>query len=235
MNPVTLFPGERLILTRNIPAFMSAFSVPKGTQILEWTNGGLSNGGEVIQLGRPGPLDASNFISFVRVDRVKYDDSAPWPADADGLGLSLTKIAEKDYGNDFINWSAMALSPGDIAPGERFDTWATQNSIANPLGDEDGDGLINLLEYAFDLNPNNPDSAEPLALNPFGSTYDLAFEIDLARPDVDIVLQESPDLINWTNVSTVAGAMVSGKQTRSVSRRTNGTQMFHRLQVSQKP
>ena len=235
VNPVTLFPGERLILTRNIPAFMSAFSVPKGTQILEWTNGGLSNGGEVIQLGRPGPLDASNFISFVRVDRVKYDDSAPWPADADGLGLSLTKIAEKDYGNDFINWSAMALSPGDIAPGERFDTWATQNSIANPLGDEDGDGLINLLEYAFDLNPNNPDSAEPLALNPFGSTYDLAFEIDLARTDVDIVLQESPDLINWTNVSTVAGAMVSGKQTRLVSRRTNGTQMFHRLQVSQKP
>lgn len=232
---VALAPGERLILTRNIPAFQSEFSVPEGTQILEWTTGGLSNGGEAIQLGRPGPTDANNIIQYVRVDRVNYDDSAPWPGSPDGFGSSLTKVAEKEYGNDFINWTDPAPSPGTIAPGERFDIWASQNGIAHPLDDDDGDGLSNLLEYAFDLNPNSADPSSPLIMSPVGSGYTLGFLLDLNRTDIDIVLQQSPDLVNWTTVSTIPGTPSPGKQSRSITMNTEGPQMFHRLQVLPKP
>jgi hypothetical protein len=235
LNPIILAPRERLILTRNIPAFNHEFDVPEGTQVLEWTTGGLSNGGEAIQLGRPGPADASNFIRFVRVDRVKYGDGFPWPADADGLGLSLTKIVEKDYGNDFINWDAMSPSPGDMAPGERYDSWASENGVVGLFGDDDGDGLSNLFEYAFDLNPNAADPASLLVMTPSESGFTLGFEIDLNRADIEVVLQESPDLVEWTSVPTTAGTTTSGKQRRTLQVDVNGPRMFHRIQVNLKP
>ena len=235
VDTIALAPGERLILTRNIAAFNNQFSVPAGTKVLEWTTGGLSNGGEAIQLGRPGPTDASNFVSFVRVDRVKYDDSPSWPVEADGLGFALTKIAEKDYGNDFINWRAMVPSPGDIAPGERFDNWASSNGVINPLADDDGDGLINLLEYAFNLNPNAADPVSLLNIIPSGDGYVVEFDADLSRTDLDLVLQQSSDLVNWNTVTTVPGVQVSDIQSHSVMMPSDGPRMFHRLQVSRKP
>lgn len=235
LTTIALAPGERLILTKNIPAFESQFSVPEGTQVLEWTTGGLANGGEAIQLGRPGPTDANNVIQFVRVDRVNYEDAAPWPATADGLGPALTKISEKAYGNDYINWSALSASPGDIAPGERFDAWALQNSVSNPLSDDDGDGLSNLLEYAFGLDPHSADQRSLMRMSPSGSAYTLTYELDVNRTDIDVVLQKSIDLQTWTSVETVSGTSVLGMQSHYATMNTDGAQMFHRLQVTPKP
>ena len=232
---VALAPGERLILTGNLPAFNSQFTVPAGTQVLEWTTGGLSNGGEAIQLGRPGPVDSNNFIQFVRVDRVNFDDKAPWPTYPDGAGPALTKIAEKEYGNDYINWTSSAASPGDIAPGDRYDTWAATHGIANQNSDDDGDGLTGLMEYALNTDPYVANHRSPLAMTHSGGDYSLTFDLNLLRSDVDLVLQSSTDLQNWTTLTTTPTIISSTEQTRSAELTTDGPQRFHRLQVVLKP
>jgi len=232
---IALAPGERLVLTGNLPAFNSQFTVPAGTQLLEWTTGKLSNAGEAIQLGRPGPTDANNFIQYIRVDRVNYEDAAPWPSSPDGNGPALTKVAEKEYGNDYINWTALTASPGDLAPGERYENWATANGITDPTLDDDGDGLTNLLEYAFGRNPNSPNPSSPLSVSPAGSNYSLAYNLDLLRTDIDIILQQSTDLLTWSTLSTNPSIISSSEQSRAVTLPTSGTRAFHRLQVIQKP
>ena len=234
-STIALAPGERLVITGNLPAFNAEFTVPPGTQLLEWTTGKLSNSGEALQLGRPGPTDANNFIQYVRVDRVNYEDAAPWPTSPDGNGPALTKIAEKEYGNDYLNWTALTASPGDIAPGERFATWATANGVSDPALDDDGDGLTNLVEYAFNLNPNTSNHTSPLTLVPSGGTYSLTYQLDLLRTDIDIILQRSINLADWTTVETTSGLISASEQSRAITLPTTGPRVFHRLQVTQKP
>ncbi|UCD49605.1 MAG: hypothetical protein JSW27_18995, partial [Phycisphaerales bacterium] len=59
---------------------------------------------------------------WIAVDRVVYSDGShganlpggvdPWPVEADGFGLSLTRTLPEIYGNDPNNWYAAAGSPG---------------------------------------------------------------------------------------------------------------------------
>ena len=186
-------------------------------------------------MGRPGSVDSNNFIQFVRVDRVNYDDKAPWPTYPDGAGPALTKIAEKEYGNDYINWTSSAASPGDIAPGDRYDTWAATHGIANQNSDDDGDGLTGLMEYAFNTDPYVANHRSPLAMTHSGGDYSLTFDLNLLRSDVDLVLQSSTDLQNWTTLTTTPTIISSTAQTRSAELTTDGPQRFHRLQVVLKP
>lgn len=231
---IALAPGERLVITGNLPAFNSQFTVPDGTQLLEWTTGKLSNSGEALQLGRPGPTDANNFIQYVRVDRVNFKDSAPWPSSPDGNGSALTKRVEKEYGNDAINWTALAASPGDIAPGERYQAWASANGVAEATADADGDGLSNLVEYAFGLNPQSANFTSPLVMSQGNRRYSLAYNLDLLRTDIEIVLQQSPDLLNWTQVQTMSSALNSTQQRRTIELASSAPRVFHRLQVFKK-
>ena len=41
-----------------------------------------------------------------RDDHVKYNNSAPWPTQADGDGSALIRIDTANYGNDADNWWA---------------------------------------------------------------------------------------------------------------------------------
>jgi hypothetical protein len=76
----------------------------------------LSNGGEQIQIDRPGDQEYGKNRFWFRVDRVTYDDAAPWPVSADGAGDSLHQktpdVTGANYGNDVINWQAAAPDPG---------------------------------------------------------------------------------------------------------------------------
>jgi hypothetical protein len=116
-DPVTLAPGEHLVLTKDAAQLASAYSIPAGVQVFAWGAGSLANDGEKIQLSKPGDEDDDE-RHWIRVDRVVYSDGAhpsgadPWPAEADGQGVSLTRIDPTAYGNDPINWQASVPSPG---------------------------------------------------------------------------------------------------------------------------
>jgi len=117
-QPVTMAAGERVLLVKSRAAFDGVFTAPEGAQIFEWASGSLNNGGERIELAKPGDVDQFGRRQYIRVDRVVYSDGShpagadPWPASADGAGDALHRKAPADYGNDVINWQAAAPSPG---------------------------------------------------------------------------------------------------------------------------
>lgn len=124
--------GVALITPTSEAAFRVAHpEVPAEVQIFgPWTSGsGLNNGGEEVALQRfeilPGesaaPPAAGDIDSrrIINVDVVLYDNSAPWPAEADGLGRSLVRIDPDGYGNDPANWAPSLLVGG--SPGVVYD------------------------------------------------------------------------------------------------------------------
>ncbi len=106
-DPVTLAPGEKLLLVKELEDFTEEFGAPgPGLKVYEWLEGSLSNSNEKPEIQAP----ASDY--YYRVDRVSYDDGAPWPTQADGKGSSLTRIDFSTYANDPANWSAATPTPG---------------------------------------------------------------------------------------------------------------------------
>ncbi|MBK7998230.1 MAG: lamin tail domain-containing protein [Verrucomicrobia bacterium] len=109
---VTLASGEFALLVNFNPtnaaqlaAFRAKSGVTTGVQIFGPYSGQLSNDGEDVELKKPTtPLPAG--VPYVLVDKVSYRDSAPWPAGADGFGLSLQRVNATTYGNDPANWLA---------------------------------------------------------------------------------------------------------------------------------
>jgi hypothetical protein len=120
---VTLGPGQCVVLTRDAVALQGAFAVPAGVAVLEWGAGRLSNGGEKIELSKPGDAEDDGEPPWIRVDRVVYSDGShgadfasgvdPWPLEADGGGWSLHRTISTGYGNDPANWHAAEPSPGE--------------------------------------------------------------------------------------------------------------------------
>ncbi len=98
-------------------AFRTKYSVSDAVQIVGPWSGKLANDAETIELVRPDtpqqwPHPDEGYVPYVPVDRVTYQDSAPWPAQADGIGSSLHRFDPLAHGNDPANWYADAPSPG---------------------------------------------------------------------------------------------------------------------------
>ena len=171
-----LLAGEyALVCQTNPPVFRARYSIPPHVKIFGPYSGSLSNGGETLRLWRPGIYDLVILGNpTVQVEKVEYDDIAPWPLAADGLGPALEREIADAYANDPANWSANnALgSPGgppqldsdsdglpDNLEYALFRTLATNNF---PSADRDADGIRDLDEYAQGTPLTAP--SEPLEI-----------------------------------------------------------------------
>jgi len=108
----TMAPGEYLLLVKSRNAFNSRYSaVPADVQIFEWGPGRLDNGGEKVELSKPGD-EVEGKRYYIRTDRINYSDGShplgqdPWPMLPDGWGASLSRLSKQQYGNDPDNWTA---------------------------------------------------------------------------------------------------------------------------------
>ena len=123
--PVTLAPGEYLILAKDADLLAANYAVPANVQVFAWGAGSLANGSEKIQLSKPGDEEDDDTRHWLRVDRVVYSDGSrpndflagadPWPTNPDGHGSVLTRVDPAAYGNDPANWQAAPPSPGSDA------------------------------------------------------------------------------------------------------------------------
>ncbi|TKJ38957.1 MAG: hypothetical protein CEE38_04480 [Planctomycetes bacterium B3_Pla] len=114
---ITVAPGDCLLVVKDMNAFSSAYPDVGGVQIFEWGSGKLDNGGEEVQLWKPGEK-VEGIRHYIRVDWVSYSDGSHppgqdrWPSEPDGGGMSLTRKVPSDYGDDPANWIAAVPSPG---------------------------------------------------------------------------------------------------------------------------
>ncbi|MCH8923385.1 MAG: hypothetical protein IIA67_09600, partial [Planctomycetes bacterium] len=114
---ITLRPGQLVLVTSTTPErFLQNHSVPSETIVVGPFSGRLDNAGETVRLRKPGKPDEFGPAPMILVDEVSYDDRAPWPLEADGLGTALRRLQIDQYGNDPINWtdSLPGGTPGDL-------------------------------------------------------------------------------------------------------------------------
>ena len=83
--------------------------------------GDLSNDEAAVRVDRPGEPGEEE-VPYIVVDEVGYGDDTPWPFIADGVGLSLQRLRIDEYGNDVINWTAVAPTPNAPYPGGTLPT-----------------------------------------------------------------------------------------------------------------
>jgi hypothetical protein len=140
---ITLPSGALALVVPSDPAaFRAAHNVPADVAIFGPYLNLLNNAGEKIEISRPGEPDPDGTVPMIAVDRVTYNDKAPWPLQADGEGWSLQRIASDAYGNDPINWGVTIPggTPGSFVVAPRVSevfvsgsSWAPQ--AAGTLGE----------------------------------------------------------------------------------------------------
>jgi hypothetical protein len=156
-DDVVLSPGDFIVLVANPDAFILRHP---GITPLGAYNGQLSNSGETVTLSDPlrGPV-----LSMA------YEDSPPWPPEADGNGPSLQLATLEGNPGDPLNWIAAPPTPGTFpqmdtdTDGDGMpDDWeiahGTDAQVPDAHEDADGDGLTNLEEFQAGTHPNDPDS-----------------------------------------------------------------------------
>lgn len=116
---LTLAAGSRLLAVSFDPTnsakvvdFRSHYGLDSSVLLIGPYGGKLDNAGETVKLSRPDQPEPDGSVPYLLVDEVRYRDSAPWPAEADGVGTALHRLDLTQYGNDPINWAAGTPTPG---------------------------------------------------------------------------------------------------------------------------
>ena len=197
----SLEPGQRVLVVRNLAAFTARYGVsPGGTQVAgEWQlDDALSNSGEQLKLSYGQGSAIRDFT---------YDDNGPWPDGADGGGHALVLTNPStlpDPGNP-MQWRLSTQTGGTPGQSDRisYASWAA--AIGGPAAslDSDGDGVINLTEYALGSSATTGSSLPAMAADVEwveGIAYSRITFVRRAGADDAVVLpQWSTQLQNWDN------------------------------------
>ncbi|MDA3923628.1 MAG: lamin tail domain-containing protein [Kiritimatiellae bacterium] len=210
-SPVTMQSGEKIILARNSIIFLQNYNPPSGTQIIQWDSGALNNGGESVELSKPGDVDSLGVRQYIRVDRVNYSDAAPWPTSADGAGSALTKLNESEYGDDYSNWTALFPTPGQSEFGRWITDFGLTEGQSSLLDDPDNDGIPNIIEYAYGFSPRSAGDGSGYLANISGS--EITFSLNVRHTDLEYRVQKTTDLQSGTWHEIPSSTVVNGETT----------------------
>jgi len=180
--------GHLLVTETNAATFTNTCSVPAGVRVLGPYDGKLENRGGTLELLQPDtpqrPTDPDpGYVPYCLVERVAYDDRAPWPVWADGHGPALERRDVRAYGNDPANWTFY------VAGGSPGATNETREYV-----DADGDGMADMWERAYFTNGFDVTAVQPGLDGPDGDginnrrEYVLGFD-PVAGTDADFRVQ----------------------------------------------
>jgi hypothetical protein len=230
--PLTLAPGEKILLVHDNATFATNYTPVAGTRIFQWTSGSLDNSGETVELSKPGNTNNAGVRQYIRVDRVDYSDTAPWPSGPDGSGTALVRIDNHAYGNDVANWTEASGSFGEGS----YLQWTTdQNFPAGQDGasdDPDHDGIRNAMEYALGTDPQSASTIQWNLTTP-GSGAQINFTLAANRPDVSYYIQKAADanFSTWTDLTATMTPGIGGTFVLSATDSSHDAAAFYRLAI----
>ncbi len=200
---VTMNPGEHAVVVSDLKAFRRRYG--REINVMGEFQGTLDN--------RRDELVISNFFGKM-ITTLAYD-SDPWrEADGSGLSMEVYRFSNPPAAGDWrssVRDGGTPGSPNSVAPEEtndRYVDWREQHfsqaqlsdpGVSSDGADPDGDGLVNLAEYALGGDP----FTRTAGLQPAFVHHSLIAAIDVTfaypRPpsDVEITLEVSPDLRIW--------------------------------------
>lgn len=98
---------------------------------------------------------------------------------------------------------------GVIAQAITFDEWQDRQGLAGAqrgaAADPDGDGIVNLLEYAFGLAPLASDAGGLPTPVSVGDRGGISFLRDTRKTDLTYEVEASGDLVTWVTIARSAG------------------------------
>ncbi len=97
-----------------VNAFRAHYGIDASVVLVGPFSPSLGNSFGLVKLQQPdeAPVDEPTVLPRVLVDEVFYDDLIPWPAAADGTGMSLQRTRAIALGNDAASWRAAVPTPG---------------------------------------------------------------------------------------------------------------------------
>lgn len=198
---VQLPAGGLLLIVEGSPAsFRLSNNVPANVEIYGPINGGLQNGGEFLELKRPGPPEPGTngtvYVPYIAVDTVHYNDRLTWPQEADGQGASLERMVASAFGDDPLNWTASENGP-------------TPGIAVNHKPEVSAGGDVTL--YVNSL---------PITLRLSGTAVDDGLPNPPGKLAVEWSLLGGPDYVNFsdpTNLNTTVTLSTSGAYTLQLS------------------
>lgn len=145
---------------------------------------------------------------------------APPELGAESLSTSSTDVTavQGDASAGQLQLKAIPATYGNWAM-KKFGS-AASASMKNFAADSDGDGLANLVEYAWGTDPQKAE-ANPIALTTDTATASFQFKNPRHLPDVTVLAEFSTDLKTWTTVASVVVSTTDDYETRSVSKPSN--------------
>ncbi len=187
----TLAPNSRVLVVEEKAAFISRYPSVSADFIAGKYRGQLSNGGEQLTL--------VNGVGEV-LHGVAFDDSDPWPDEADGSGKSLVLRSAADPSAP-ASWVASATEGGtpgaDDSAGSdgAFSQWLTANGKGAPL--DRPNGVPNLIVYALgeDLVFNQP--RVRLVRNADGRVAFSVWTRTGMESEITVLPERSRDLVQW--------------------------------------
>ncbi|CAA6680100.1 MULTISPECIES: matrixin family metalloprotease [unclassified Lentimonas] len=149
--------------------------------------------------------------------------------------LTLTLSPSVNYG---IDTATASITIKDLPFDEfRSDNFGAATTNIADAADFDFDGIQNLVEYAFRLDPTNSDTL-PFSLvvqGSEGATLDLTYYEDTELSDVGYIVETSTTLTpeSWTivGVTITAGSTTNGLQTKTASVDIDDQPRFIRIRI----
>ncbi len=216
----SLAPGARCVLVENPAAFQQRYpdaSYPGlSAKIAGAYSGKLDNGGEQLIL--------KNLTTAQDVANFTYDDAVPWPTAADGDGKTIwftcasPATANKSAAGSWFEHSLINGNPGGVDCG--YELWAlTNGASANGQGDNDLDGLQDLVEYMLGTSPNDSSTDKAPAasvenvtvgMSPPEAYVTMTFTQAPLTSDVQVIAETATALTGWMADAVLVSETLNG-------------------------
>jgi hypothetical protein len=191
---VLLSPKETFVLVSSLNGFASRYG--DVNHLIDEYVGRLNNGGEelILQLPEPYPFNMARF---------SFNDE--WYSQADGYGYSLELndlLIDPSIYNSRSSWTIGSYlgSPHGIILEETYEMWSDLNGVGPQYADDDGDGLMNAIEYVLVGKAGHSDQLELPRFDVEENAMIWEVGTRLVASDFKVFFEYSDDLNKWNNL-----------------------------------